>query len=77
MTKIKLFRWLVTRISRWFSNLKTMTYLQFIDNLSAYAEEEFAEFQRKLIFTDRKILGVRTPILRRIAKEYRHAFFVN
>ena len=47
-----------------------MSYSNFIEKLSSYAEEEFASFQRKLIFTNRKILGVRTPILRRLAKEF-------
>ena len=47
-----------------------MTYSQFLDILSAYAEEEFAAFQRRLILTERKILGVRTPIMRKIAKEH-------
>lgn len=47
-----------------------MTYTEFIEELSSYAEPAFAEFQRRLIFTERKILGVRTPILRRIAKKY-------
>ncbi len=47
-----------------------MTYSEFIDKLQGYAEGEFANFQRKLIFTDRKILGVRTPTLRKIAKEF-------
>lgn len=47
-----------------------MTYSQFIEKLKGYAEEDFAAFQRKLIFTKRKILGVRTPIMRNIAKEF-------
>ena len=47
-----------------------MTYLQFLDILRPFAEEDFADFQRKLIFTDRKILGVRTPIMRRLAKQF-------
>lgn len=47
-----------------------MTYSNFIEKLSFYAEEEFASFQRKLIFTNRTILGVRTPTLRRLAKEF-------
>ena len=47
-----------------------MTYSQFLDILSAYAEEEFAAFQRRLILTERKILGVRTPTMRKIAKEH-------
>ena len=47
-----------------------MTYSQFIEKLRGFAEENFAAFQRKLIFTKRKILGVRTPIMRNIAKEF-------
>ncbi len=47
-----------------------MTYSKFIERLSSYAEEEFACFQRKLIFTERKIMGVRTPTLRKLAKEF-------
>ena len=47
-----------------------MTYSGFIEKLKGFAEEDFANFQRKLIFTERKILGVRTPILRKIAKEF-------
>ena len=46
-----------------------MTYLELLNILSEYQEEEFAAFQRKLIFTERKILGVRTPTLRKLAKE--------
>ncbi|MBQ7913617.1 MAG: DNA alkylation repair protein [Clostridia bacterium] len=48
-----------------------MRYSDFLNQLKTYAEEEFAEFQRRLIFTSRKILGVRTPTLRRFAKEYK------
>ena len=47
-----------------------MTYSEFIEKISSYAEEDFANFQRKLIFTDRKILGIRTPTLRKLAKEF-------
>jgi len=47
-----------------------MIYSKFIERLSLYAEEEFACFQRNLIFTERKIMGVRTPILRKLAKEF-------
>ena len=46
-----------------------MTYLQLLSELNAHAETDFAAFQRKLIFTKQEILGVRTPILRKIAKE--------
>jgi len=47
-----------------------MTYLQCIDLLQSHAERDFADFQKHLIFTEREILGVRTPILRKIAKQY-------
>ncbi len=45
-----------------------MTYFQFLDEITPYAEEEFAKFQRKLIFTPRKIMGIRTPTLRKLTK---------
>ncbi len=47
-----------------------MQYSKLIETLRAYAEPNFADFQRRLIFTERRIIGVRTPILRKIAKEY-------
>lgn len=47
-----------------------MTYTEFIDILTSYAEAEFAKFQRRLISTKYEILGVRTPVMRAIAKEY-------
>ncbi len=46
-----------------------MTYSTFIEKITPYAESDFAAFQKKLIFTDRKILGIRTPTLRKLAKE--------
>ncbi len=46
-----------------------MTYSQFLDKITPHAEEEFAAFQRRFIFTERKILGIRTPTLRKLAKE--------
>ncbi len=45
-----------------------MTYSEFLNEIIPYAEIDFAVFQRKLIFTNRKILGIRTPILRNLAK---------
>ncbi len=45
-----------------------MQYSKFIDILKDSAEEEFADFQRRLIFTKYDILGVRTPKMRQIAK---------
>lgn len=47
-----------------------MTYLEFCNQLNAYAESDFAGFQKRLIFTQQEILGVRTPILRKLAKTY-------
>ncbi len=48
-----------------------MTYSEFLNRLTPYCEEEFAAFQSRLIFTQRKIIGIRTPILRKLAKEFR------
>lgn len=47
-----------------------MKYSQFLDELNTYAERQFAAFQKKLIFTKQTILGVRTPVLRSLAKKY-------
>ena len=48
-----------------------MNYLELLDILRANAEKGFAEFQKRLIFTQREILGVRTPTLRKLAQIYR------
>ncbi len=48
-----------------------MTYSQFLEILSSYKGKDFAAFQKRLIFTKYQILGVRTPTLRKLAKEYR------
>lgn len=47
-----------------------MTYSEFLNVLRSHAEKEFAAFQKRLIPTNREILGVRTPIMRKLAKEY-------
>ena len=47
-----------------------MEYSELLNILNGFKEEEFASFQRKLIFTKQEILGVRTPILRKLAKQY-------
>ena len=47
-----------------------MKYSDLLSRLNEYKETIFASFQRKLIPTNQTILGVRTPIMRRIAKEY-------
>ncbi len=46
-----------------------MSYADFLKLLNGYAEEEFALFQKRCIFTRYKILGVRTPTMRKIAKQ--------
>ena len=51
-----------------------MTYLDLLNRLNCYAETSFADFQRRLIFTKYEILGVRTPILHKLAKEYANDF---
>lgn len=51
-----------------------MTYSEFLDILSSHAEEEFASFQKRLIFTKYPIMGVRTPTMRKLAKEYAKDF---
>lgn len=47
-------------------------YSKLLDKLRAVAEVDFAAFQRKLIRTQQEIIGVRVPMLRKIAKEYKH-----
>ena len=51
-----------------------MKYSDFLNLLTACAEPDFADFQRKLIFTKYKILGVRTSTLHKLAKEYARDF---
>lgn len=48
-----------------------MRYLSFLDELRGLSEEDFAIFQRKLIFTKQTVLGIRTPVMRSIAKKYK------
>ena len=51
-----------------------MTYDDLLNDLNGCSEEKFADFQRRLIPTKSKILGVRTPTLRLLAKKY-YPFF--
>lgn len=46
-----------------------MKYSEFIDELKTYAEEKYADFNRGLIQTKYKILGIRVPTLRKFAKK--------
>jgi len=49
-----------------------ITYEVFLKELSAAAEEEYRVFQSRLLKNDAiELLGVRMPVLRRIAKKYR------
>ena len=48
-----------------------MRYLEFIDRLKSYAEESYAEFHRGLTPTAYPILGIRVPIMRKLAKEFK------
>ncbi len=48
-----------------------MSYLEFLNLLKGQAEEDFAVFQRRLIFTKYSFLGVRTPVMRRLAKSFK------
>ena len=48
-----------------------MKYSEFLEELKGYAEEKYAAFHSGLTPTKYKILGVRVPILRKIAKKYK------
>ena len=48
-----------------------MQYFQYKQRLLSLAETDFAVFEQKLIFTQYPIIGVRTPLLRKIAKEWK------
>lgn len=48
-----------------------MTYDELLRELTGAAEEDFIAFQKKILCTQKNIIGVRTPILRKIAKKYR------
>lgn len=47
-----------------------MKYSEFIHQLKLYAEDEYAKFHQGLTPTKYTILGVRAPIMRKIAKEF-------
>jgi len=44
-------------------------YLEYIKYLKSISEEEYKKFNSKIIFTNYEMLGIRLPILRKIAKE--------
>ncbi len=47
-----------------------MTYAELKEKLLSLSETEFAKFERRLIPTKQTILGVRTPVIRKLAKAY-------
>lgn len=50
-----------------------MEYLALVAELNALADEKYRAFQKKLIATKAEILGVRVPVIRRLAVKYRGA----
>lgn len=49
-----------------------ITYEYLLKRLQENADEKFREFHKKLLKNERvNVIGVRTPVLRRLAKEYR------
>ena len=44
------------------------TYKEYINYLKSIKEEDYKKFHSKLCFTKYEILGIRVPILRKIAK---------
>jgi 3-methyladenine DNA glycosylase AlkD len=52
-----------------------MEYSALLEELNSLKEEEYAVFQRKIVASKgQKILGVRTPVLRRLVKKYRSEY---
>lgn len=49
-----------------------MLYEEFLDELKSLQDKEYREFHKKLLKNDNiKVLGVRTPIMKKIAKKYK------
>ena len=49
-------------------NWNKENYLQFIEKLKSLKDEKYLEFHKKLVKTNNKIIGVRSPIIKEIAK---------
>ena len=49
----------------------SMTYSEFLSELYSQEEPSFADFQRRLIVTKQKIIGIRTPRMRALARKYK------
>ena len=49
-------------------NWNRENYLQFIEKLKSLKDEKYLEFHKKLVITNNKIIGVRSPVVKEIAK---------
>ena len=49
-------------------NWNRENYLQFIEKLKSLKDEKYLEFYKKLVTTNNKIIGIRSPIVKDIAK---------
>ena len=50
-----------------------MTYSDFLEELGAYAEPDFAAFQKKIVMSpSQEFIGVRTPVMRKLAKAHKN-----
>ena len=49
-------------------NWNRENYLQFIEKLKSLKDEKYLEFHKKLVTTNNKIIGIRSPIVKDIAK---------
>ena len=49
-------------------NWNRENYLQFIEKLKSLKDEKYLEFHKKLVKTNNKIIGVRSPVVKEIAK---------
>ncbi len=52
-------------------------YNKLIEYLNSNIDNDYKEFNQKLIFTKYKILGIRVPILRKIAKKISHTDIIS
>lgn len=50
-------------------NWRTADYLKFVAYLNSIADESYRSFNEKIIPCDHSILGIRMPVLRKLAKE--------
>ena len=48
-------------------NWNRENYLQFIEKLKSLKDEKYLDFHKKLVITNNKIIGVRSPVVKEIA----------